>query len=620
MVLQTTDASVPSSGKNRSAGLVRACSLEDLRRDGIVTMGGSGHNVALFWHEGQAYAVDNRCPHMGFPLSKGFCKDGLLTCYWHYARFDLKSGGTFDPWADDVRGYPVSVRDGDVWVDLRHTRTSEEEQAHWTKRLREGLEQNIPLVQAKAILSLMEPPLPESAGTGQGTATHIVATAAAHGLRYGSRRNRGGWGDGLTILTAMAALQEDLAPEDRPLALYHGARRVGEDAAGQMVRFDLDPLPAHDAPPARLEQWFREFVEVRDAQAAERALRTAIAAGWTPEQLIDLLASAATDHYYRDFSHVMDTLAHAADLLDRIGWHRAAEVLPAMTAQWAAATREEENNSWRHPENLAGMVANRVGQLGTVLDVAAKPTATWDGHLVAALLGTDPERSLDAVMTAFRNGMALTDAAQALAYASAIRLARFPTSNEFGDWDTALHGFTYCASLAQVAKRAPSLELARAVLDGAMVVYQTRFLNVPAARLPGKPALEALPSAAETLLGHLSDACEQQGGVDKAGALTYRYLTLGYEPAPLIRTLGHAVLREDGSFHDYQMLEEGVRLAKDIVATDPTAPDRREASSQVLVAIARWQAAHAPTRRATTQTYDIALRLHRGEAVYEGSA
>jgi hypothetical protein len=39
----------------------------------------------------------------------------------------------------------------------------------------------------------------------------------------------------------------------------------------------------------------------------------------------------------------------------------------------------------------------------------------------------------------------------------------------------------------------------------------------------------------------------------------------------------------------------------------------------VLVAIARWQAAHSPTRRATTQTYDIALRLHRGEDIYAPS-
>jgi nitrite reductase/ring-hydroxylating ferredoxin subunit len=36
------------------------------------------HNVALFYHNSKVHAVDNRCPHMGFPLSKGTVKDSTL--------------------------------------------------------------------------------------------------------------------------------------------------------------------------------------------------------------------------------------------------------------------------------------------------------------------------------------------------------------------------------------------------------------------------------------------------------------------------------------------------------------------------------------------------------------
>ena len=57
---------------------MRACSLAELQEKRIVTPAGLGQSVALFWHDGAVYAVDNRCPHMGFPLSKGFCKDGNL--------------------------------------------------------------------------------------------------------------------------------------------------------------------------------------------------------------------------------------------------------------------------------------------------------------------------------------------------------------------------------------------------------------------------------------------------------------------------------------------------------------------------------------------------------------
>ena len=277
-----------------------------------------------------------------------------------------------------------------------------------------------------------------------------------------------------------------------------------------------------------------------------------------------MLAAAATDHYYRDFSHVMDTLAKAAELLDIIGWEHAAEVLPALTSQWAQATREEERNAWLRPENLVALVEAAETELDDAVGLTAQPTGGWNESLVEALLDDDPRRSIETLLAAFRAGLALADGSQALAYAAALRLTRFTISNEFGDWDTALHHFTYCASLAQVAKRAPSLELVRGVLHGAMVVYQARFLNMPAARLPGARALAELPNDPAALQEQLLEFCERQGGVDEAGAITYRYLTLGHDPAALVATLGHAVLCEDPGFHDFQMLEEGVRLAQDL--------------------------------------------------------
>src|SRR5437762_2348363 len=99
--------------------LVRAGSLEELRQKGCLVVSAAGHTMAVFWHEDRAWAVDNRCPHMGFPLSRGTVCDGILTCHWHHARFDLATGGTFDPFADDVAVHDVRVVDGVVWVDPR---------------------------------------------------------------------------------------------------------------------------------------------------------------------------------------------------------------------------------------------------------------------------------------------------------------------------------------------------------------------------------------------------------------------------------------------------------------------------------------------------------------------
>ncbi|MEM2766698.1 MAG: Rieske (2Fe-2S) protein [Candidatus Bathyarchaeia archaeon] len=41
---------------------------------------------------GNFYAFDNRCPHMGYPLFFGKLEGQTLTCGFHYAKFNVKSG------------------------------------------------------------------------------------------------------------------------------------------------------------------------------------------------------------------------------------------------------------------------------------------------------------------------------------------------------------------------------------------------------------------------------------------------------------------------------------------------------------------------------------------------
>ena len=48
------------------------------------------------------FALDNCCPHLGFPLARGSIEDGILTCHSHHARFELAGCCTFNLWADDV--------------------------------------------------------------------------------------------------------------------------------------------------------------------------------------------------------------------------------------------------------------------------------------------------------------------------------------------------------------------------------------------------------------------------------------------------------------------------------------------------------------------------------------
>ena len=88
---------------------VDAGSIEDLQAAGYVTTKVGSLPVCVFWHEGRAYGIEDRCPHLGFPLHRGTVENGLVTCHWHHARLDLCSGSTLDPFADDARAFEAEV-------------------------------------------------------------------------------------------------------------------------------------------------------------------------------------------------------------------------------------------------------------------------------------------------------------------------------------------------------------------------------------------------------------------------------------------------------------------------------------------------------------------------------
>ena len=79
---------------------------------------GEARSIALFNVDGRIYATDNQCPHMGYPLTRGAVRNGIVTCDWHGRSFDLEGGGCFNQECDDVQTFPVDVRQGEIWIQL----------------------------------------------------------------------------------------------------------------------------------------------------------------------------------------------------------------------------------------------------------------------------------------------------------------------------------------------------------------------------------------------------------------------------------------------------------------------------------------------------------------------
>jgi nitrite reductase/ring-hydroxylating ferredoxin subunit len=571
--------------------LVRAASLSELRAAGRLVVRLDRHAICLFADGDEVHAVDNRCPHMGFPLHRGTVCDGILTCHWHHARFDLGTGGTFDQWADELRRFPVELDGDDVLVDLS---PPADPTAHQRKRLRDGLERDIPLVLAKATIALMES---DPSGTD-------VFRAA---LDFGVARRGGGWFRGLTTLTCLMNLVPRLYPGDRAAALYHGVADVAADSAVEAPRFPLEPLPGRAPGPQRLALWFRRFIEVRDAEGAERGLVSAVRGGASPRELADMLFAAATDHRYVDGGHTLDFVNKALEALDVAGWDRAEAVLASLPAQLAGAERMEEANAWRNPVDLVVLLERAFEELPQAVAAGAERRGSWDGRaaLVETILGGEAAEIVAALLEALREGATEVELASAVTLTAATRIARFPTSNEFGDWDTALHTFTFANAVEQGLRRAPSPELLRGVLDAAASVHLDRFLNVPATRLPRpEPG-----SDADALLEELPRLLDRQQQVDEAGKLVASFLGAGGDPARFVAALGSALVREDRNFHTIQCVEAAAHQRELLAGS--------EAEALPLLAAARYLAAHATTTRSQRQTFEIARRLHRGENLYD---
>lgn len=76
--------------------------------------------VAVFRLADGFFATDDTCTHALSSLAEGYVEDGTVECEFHFAKFDIRSGKALTPPAvTPLATYPVAVRDGIVYVDLR---------------------------------------------------------------------------------------------------------------------------------------------------------------------------------------------------------------------------------------------------------------------------------------------------------------------------------------------------------------------------------------------------------------------------------------------------------------------------------------------------------------------
>ena len=96
-----------------------AAALSDLPPGSSLEVSVDGTDLALFNVDGTIRAVEAECSHAGGPLCEGDVEDGVVTCPWHAATFDLSDGKALTrPATLDVVSYPARVVGERVEVEL----------------------------------------------------------------------------------------------------------------------------------------------------------------------------------------------------------------------------------------------------------------------------------------------------------------------------------------------------------------------------------------------------------------------------------------------------------------------------------------------------------------------
>ncbi len=419
-------------------------SAEDLKAKNRKIVRLNGKQILLIASGGQTFAIANRCPHEGYPLSEG--TEGpncVLTCNWHNWKFDLKTGAALVG-RDPVRTYVVELRNNEIFLDLSEP-PAEALKQRALKGLDAGLADNDQPRIAREVARL------EASGFDAKTALIQALRSRGRHLEYGMTHAHAAAADWIALADRAPTEEARFAAILEPLGhLAWDTRGAPEyPYADGVMRWDADAFVA--------------AIEAEDEATALSHTRGALAEGLPYAELRPALAASALAHY-ADFGHSAIYVLKAGHLIEHLGNESMEAVLLALVRQQISATREE-----RLPE-FRGY---------------AKALTAWDGS------GSEPAKASDFIglsidgalkRTLASSGRAPREIYDALVGAAAFNLLHFDlgydkaTTNPIADnisWLDFTHALTFANAARHLCVDRPDL-WPRALLQMALFVGRNR--------------------------------------------------------------------------------------------------------------------------------------------------
>jgi nitrite reductase (NADH) small subunit len=99
--------------------------LKDIPRLGSRVVRTASGDIAVFRTENdEVFALDDRCPHKGGPLSQGIVHNRRVTCPLHNFVIELESGKAVAPDEGCTHSHPAKVENGIVWLSIRQSKAA----------------------------------------------------------------------------------------------------------------------------------------------------------------------------------------------------------------------------------------------------------------------------------------------------------------------------------------------------------------------------------------------------------------------------------------------------------------------------------------------------------------
>ncbi|MFO0549616.1 MAG: Rieske (2Fe-2S) protein [Polyangiaceae bacterium] len=437
--------------------------LSDFAEGAVMLKKLAGRRVACVRLGDELHALEDGCPHQGYPLSRGTLNGAVLTCPWHNWKFDVRSGDcTFG--GEPAHRFPSRVDDG--VVSLNTHRDPQREAKKLEESLRAAaLEADVSRIVRDGLRLAAIDRAPsrrrDERGNVPSAALSILANDAAN-------REPWGFGHGLATLADLVSwADEGLLSAEEVLAVTgfvvtdplraRTQRPPGEPGSEPM----LDPHEAARRVPDHLEREERGQAEI-----AVRFVVRALGA----DAAFEALSRFATRHVY-DYGHGAIFLVKAFELSRR--FPRVAEsVFAAAAVNLAWATAETALPAFAATRRaLTSLEASPVVASSRELDSAEREA------LESEVLAGERE-AVRAVLEALTRGVSARNLLTAIGHAAAVRLLRFdPAWAHRVDMDTGVLDVTHLVTFTEAAlvlaaahgDRDPQLAARLAVLTAGFV-------------------------------------------------------------------------------------------------------------------------------------------------------